>query len=90
MPSPTTTSDDYNSSGLTIDDGAKSYFCLLVIVFQHNGFHNRMRRMVNTNAKWTKAKKIWPSFWFRRRHNKKKNKLFNYTQEVVSKMCRNT
>ena len=23
----------------TIDDGAKSYFCLLVIVFQHNGFH---------------------------------------------------
>ena len=29
-----------NESGLTIDDGAKSYSCLLVIVFQHNGFHS--------------------------------------------------
>ena len=28
------------SGGLTIDDGAKSYSCLLVIVFQHNGFHS--------------------------------------------------
>ena len=27
----------------TIDDGAKSYFCLLVIVFQHNGFHSSTR-----------------------------------------------